>query len=146
LRQNLAVTGSVNQLGRVQVVGGINEKIEGFYDVCRKRGLDGSHGVVIPRDNVKHLMLREDVVAAVEEGRFAVYAVSQVDEALTILTGVDAGERGADGAFPEGSVNFRVEEALVHFALTRKKFDSDAQDDADSADEQEDKPAEDGQE
>lgn len=146
LRQNLAVTGSVNQLGRVQVVGGINEKIEGFYDVCRNRGLDGSHGVVIPRDNVKHLMLREDVVAAVEEGRFAVYAVSQVDEALGILTGVDAGERGADGAFPEGSVNFRVEEALVHFALTRKKFDADAQDDADSADEQEGKPAEDGQE
>jgi lon-related putative ATP-dependent protease len=142
LRQNLAVTGSVNQLGRVQVVGGINEKIEGFFDVCRKRGLDGSHGVVIPRDNVKHLMLREDVVAAVGEGRFSIYAVSQVDEALSILTGVDAGERGADGAFPEGSVNFRVEEALVHFALTRKKFDSDSEGDTDSAEEQQDKPTE----
>jgi predicted ATP-dependent protease len=146
LRQNLAVTGSVNQLGRVQVVGGINEKIEGFYDVCRKRGLDGSHGVVIPRDNIKHLMLREDVVDAVEEGRFSVYAVTQVDEALSILTGVDAGERDADGVFPEGSVNLRVEEALVHFALTRKKFDSDSDGDAGSGGEQEDKSAKDEQE
>jgi lon-related putative ATP-dependent protease len=146
LRQNLAVTGSVNQLGRVQVVGGINEKIEGFYDVCKKRGLDGSHGVVIPRDNLKHLMLREDVVEAVEEGRFTVYAVTKVDEALSILTGVDAGERGADGAFPDGSVNFKVEEALVRFALTRKEFESDSDDDAATEDKKEGKPTDDERE
>ena len=140
------MTGSVNQLGRVQVVGGINEKIEGFYDVCRKRGLDGSHGVVIPRDNVKHLMLREDVVDDVEKGRFNVYAVTNVDEALSILTGVDAGERGADGAFPDGSVNFKTEAELVRFALISKKFDSDSDDDADAGDKHKGRQAEDEQE
>jgi predicted ATP-dependent protease len=122
IRQNIAVTGSVNQLGRVQVVGGVNEKIEGFFDVCRKRGLDGSHGVVIPRDNVKHLMLRRDVVAAVEEGRFHVYAVEHVDEAVTLLTGQEAGQRDSSGAFPEGTVNFRVEDRLRHYAALRARF------------------------
>jgi lon-related putative ATP-dependent protease len=129
VRQNIAVTGSVNQLGRVQVVGGINEKIEGFYDVCKARGLDGSHAVVIPRDNVKHLMLRDDVVEAVSEGRFTVYAVTRVDEAVSILTGVAAGERDADGAFPADTVNYRVEKELIRFAMVAKKFDSDSHDD-----------------
>jgi lon-related putative ATP-dependent protease len=134
IRQNIAVTGSVNQLGRVQVVGGINEKIEGFFDVCVARGLDGSHGVVIPRDNVKHLMLREDVVKAVDDGKFTVYAVSTVDQAITILTGVDAGERNAEGVFPEGSVNFKVEEALVRFATVRKEFDAESDDEDEDTD------------
>ena len=143
VRQNIAVTGSVNQLGRVQVVGGINEKIEGFYDVCARRGLDGSHGVVIPRDNVKHLMLREDVVKSVEQGLFSVYAVTRVDDAVSILTCVDAGERDANGAYPQGSVNFRVEEELIRFAMARKRFDSDADDDKESGNGKKDKTKDD---
>ena len=122
IRQNIAVTGSINQLGRVQVVGGINEKIEGFFDVCKQRGLDGSHGVIIPKENEKHLMLREDVVDAVKDGRFAVYGVRTIDEAIGILTGVEAGTTDSDGNFPEGSVNFRVERQLVEYAQLRRKF------------------------
>jgi lon-related putative ATP-dependent protease len=124
--QNLAVTGSTNQLGRVQVIGGVNEKIEGFFDLCKKRGLDGSHGVIIPRDNVKHLMLREDVVEAVEQEQFNVFAVSSVDEALAILTGFEAGERDDNGEFPEGSVNYRVEQQLIRYAGLRKSFAEDS--------------------
>jgi lon-related putative ATP-dependent protease len=112
LRQDLAVTGSVNQLGEVQPIGGVNEKIEGFFDVCAARGLSGTQGVVIPASNVKHLMLRPDVVRVVEEGRFHVYAVRHVDEGIALLTGLPAGERGADGKYPEGSVNARVETRL----------------------------------
>ncbi|HSN51059.1 MAG TPA: ATP-binding protein, partial [Woeseiaceae bacterium] len=126
VRQYIAVTGSVNQLGRVQVVGGVNEKIEGFFDVCRERGLDGSHGVIIPQDNVKHLMLREDVVEAVRRDEFRIFAVRHVDEAITILTGVDAGERGEDGVFPAGSVNALVEQQLVEYATARKRFVKEA--------------------
>ncbi len=122
IRQDIAVTGSVNQLGRVQAIGGVNEKIEGFFDVCRERGLDGSHGVIIPQDNVKHLMLREDVVDAVRQDEFRIYAVRSIDEAITILTGVNAGERGEDGSFPEGSVNALVEQQLVEYATARKSF------------------------
>jgi lon-related putative ATP-dependent protease len=130
IRQNLAVTGSINQHGRVQVVGGINEKVEGFFDVCQKRGLDGSHGVVIPADNVKHLMLREDVVEAVEAGRFGVYAVCDVDDALTLLTGVEAGKRNSKGHFPDGSVNQKAEAQLIAYAEARKQF-SDQEDGGD---------------
>ncbi len=122
IRQGLAVTGSVNQLGRVQAVGGVNEKIEGFFAICRERGLDGSHGVVIPGDNVKHLMLHEDVVDAVEDGEFAVYAVHTIDEAIALLTGVVAGERDAEGQFPQDSVNRKVEDQLIHYAMSRKRF------------------------
>lgn len=111
IRQNLAVTGSINQLGRVQVVGGINEKIEGFFDLCKSRGLDGSHGVVIPRDNVKHLMLRQDVVEAVRDGTFAVYGVQELDDAIALLTGVEA-----------AIVNQKVEEQLLRYATLRKQF------------------------
>ena len=111
IRQNIAVTGSINQLGRVQVIGGVNEKIEGFFDVCEARGLDGSHGVVIPRDNVKHLMLREDVVAAVRDGKFSIFGVQDVDEAITVLTGIDA-----------ATVNQKVEDQLVRYATLRKEF------------------------
>ncbi len=122
IRQNVACTGSINQLGRVQAVGGVNEKIEGFFGICERRGLDGSHCVVIPQDNVKHLMLREHVVEAVRDNKFAVYAVEHIDEALEILTGQPAGSRGADGRFPEGTVNRRVEDRLLRYAGQRRKF------------------------
>jgi predicted ATP-dependent protease len=122
IQQNLAVTGSVNQHGRVQVIGGANEKIEGFYDVCRERGLDGKQGVIIPQDNVKHLMLREDVVDAVSRSEFNVFAVRHVDEAIAILTDVDAGARDDEGAFPDGTVNHLVERQLLAYADLRRGF------------------------
>jgi lon-related putative ATP-dependent protease len=122
IRQNVAITGSTDQLGRIQVIGGVNEKIEGFFDLCKKRGLDGGNGVIIPRDNVKHLMLREDVVEAVEQGRFNVFAVKGVDEALTLLTGVEAGRRDDSGEFPVDSVNHQVEQQLIRYAGLRRSF------------------------
>ena len=122
IRQNLAVTGSINQLGRVQAVGGINEKIEGFYEVCRERGLDGSHGVIIPRDNIKHLMLKEEVVDAVQDNQFSVYAVQHIDEAIAVLTDRIAGARDENGQFPEDTVNRKVEDQLVKYAKGRKQF------------------------
>lgn len=116
LRQNLAVTGSVNQKGEVQPVGGINEKIEGFYDICRLKGLTGDQGVLIPAGNLRNLMLREDVVEAVREGKFHVYLISTVDEGLEILTGVPAGERMPDGSFPPGTVHAAVAARLKALA------------------------------
>jgi lon-related putative ATP-dependent protease len=113
LAQHLAVTGSVNQRGEIQPVGGINEKIEGFFDVCRGRGLTGRQGVLIPDGNVRHLMLREDVIQAVKDGRFNIHTVGTVDDGIALLTGREAGERGPDGRFPEGSFNAAVEQALV---------------------------------
>ena len=122
LRQALAVTGSVNQHGEVQAIGGVNEKIEGFFDLCAERGLGGAQGVLIPEANVKHLMLREDVVAAAADGKFAVYPVAHVDQAMAILTGTAAGARGADGAFPADSVNDRVERRLGELARIRRRY------------------------
>jgi lon-related putative ATP-dependent protease len=122
LRQELAVTGSVNQLGQVQPIGGVNEKIEGFFDICRRKGLTGSQGVIIPAANVQNLMLRQDVVAAAAEGKFHIYAVKTVDEALELLLGVPAGARGEDGSFPPQTVNGRVEQQLRQFAELRKRF------------------------
>ena len=112
LSQALAVTGSMNQQGEIQAVGGINEKIEGFFDICRSRGLTGRQGVLIPESNARHLMLREDVVEAVGHGRFHVHAVGTVDEGMALLTGREAGLRQPDGVFLEGSVNAAVEAAL----------------------------------
>lgn len=120
IRQGIAVTGSVNQLGEVQAIGGVNEKIEGFYDVCKARGLTGGQGVIIPKANVQHLMLREDVVEAVRADQFAVWAVSTIAEGIEILTDVPAGMRDADGAFPPDSVYGRVEEKLKVFAERAK--------------------------
>jgi len=124
LRQELAVTGSVNQWGEVQAIGGVNEKIEGFFDVCQARGLTGTQGVIIPAANRQHLMLREDVVDAVKEGRFAVHAIKTVDEGIALLTGLAAGERGADGRFPADTVNGRVEAKLRSFAEKSRGFAS----------------------
>ncbi len=113
LRQDIAVTGSVNQQGEVQPVGAINEKIEGFFDLCRARGLTGRQGVLVPAANIGHLMLKDEVVEAVRDERFHVWAVSTVAQGLELLTGRPAGERGADGAFPAGSVYAAVESALA---------------------------------
>jgi predicted ATP-dependent protease len=122
LRQDLAVTGSVNQNGRVQAIGGVNEKIEGFFDICKERGLTGSQGVLIPSVNQKHLMLRHDVVEAVAEGRFHIYPVETIDEGVELLTGQPAGARGADGRFPDNSLNRRVEDRLIAFAEARRRY------------------------
>jgi len=123
LRQDLAVTGSVNQHGEVQAIGGVNEKIEGFFDICRARRLTGSQGVLIPRGNVQHLMLRKDVIDACRAGRFAVYAISTANEGIALLTGLSAGERDADEEYPTGSVNRRVEDRLRSYASIVRKFD-----------------------
>ncbi len=122
LRQGLGVTGSINQHGRVQVIGAVNEKIEGFFAACRQRGLDGSQGVIIPADNVSHLMLHEEVVEAVAAARFHVYPVATLDAALELLSGLPAGERGAEGRYAAGSFNARVEERLRAFARGRQAF------------------------
>jgi predicted ATP-dependent protease len=119
IQQSLAVTGSVNQHGQVQAIGGANEKIEGFFDLCQARGLTGKQGVLIPASNVKNLMLRQDVVEAVSAGRFHIYAVETIDQGIAILTGIPAGERDASGNFPEGSINQRVEARLVQLAERR---------------------------
>ena len=122
LRQDLAVTGSVNQRGQVQAIGGVNEKIEGFYDVCRLEELTGEQGVIIPESNVKNLMLRQDVVEAVKDGKFHIYAVEHVNEGIELLTGVEAGEKQEDGTFPEGTVNRAVKDKLAELAEKAKKF------------------------
>jgi predicted ATP-dependent protease len=127
IRQGLAVTGSVNQNGEVQAIGGVNEKIEGFFDICSARGLTGDQGVLIPAANVKHLMLKRDVVEACRDGRFHIHAVAHVDEGIEILTGREAGSRGDDGQFPEGSVNRLAEDRLVTFAEARRRFGKGAE-------------------
>ena len=120
--QSLAVTGSVNQYGEVQAIGGVNEKIEGFFDLCAARGLTGRQGVLIPASNVKHLMLHRRVVEAAEQGRFRIFAVKTIDQGLEILTGQPSGARHADGRFPEGSVNACVEARLIELADKRRAF------------------------
>ena len=122
LSQSLAVTGSVDQHGLVQAVGGVNEKIEGFFDVCRAKGLTGEHGVLLPATNVRHLMLRNDVVDAVRSGKFRIWPVETIDQGLELLTGRPAGERGGDGRFPKGSVNAAVEARLVALAERRREL------------------------
>jgi len=122
IKQNLAVTGSVNQNGQVQVIGGVNEKVEGFFDICNQRGLTGDQGVLIPAANQKHLMLRRDVVDAVSQGRFNVYPIETIEQGIEMLTGLPAGRRDAEGHFPEGSVNRLVEDRLIAFAQARRRF------------------------
>ncbi len=117
LRQGFAVTGSLDQHGRVQAVGGVNQKVEGFFTLCRTRGFPGPTGVLVPESNLQNLMLNDDVVLAAERGQFTVYAVRTIDEALELLTGQPAGERDGSGAFPPGTINARVEERLRQWAL-----------------------------
>jgi lon-related putative ATP-dependent protease len=122
INQELAVTGSVNQRGQVQAIGGVNEKIEGYYLICKLKGLTGNQGVIIPAANVKHLMLREEVIDAVRQGRFHVYAVSTIDEGIEILTGKEAGRLQEDGTYPEGTVNGAVQKRLRELAEKVKGF------------------------
>jgi lon-related putative ATP-dependent protease len=116
IRQWLAVTGSVNQLGEVQPIGGVNEKIEGFFESCVRRGLTGKQGVIIPARNTKHLALRRDVVEAVESDQFTIYGVNTIEEAIELLTGVPAGERGLDGEYPPDTVYGRAAQRLAELA------------------------------
>ncbi len=122
LRQDLAVTGSVNQRGTVQAIGGVNEKVEGFFDTCARRGLSGRQGVLIPKSNVQHLMLREDVIEACTSDQFAVYPISTVDDGIALMTGRTAGDRQPDGKFATGTLNRLVEDKLAAFAQTRRNF------------------------
>jgi lon-related putative ATP-dependent protease len=122
IKQGIAVTGSVNQRGEVQPVGGVTKKIEGFFDVCRVKGVTGDQGVLVPEQNVKNLMLRQDVVEAVKEGKFHIYPVRTIDEGIAILTGREAGERQEDGTYPEGTVNHLVNEQLEELARKLQKF------------------------
>jgi ATP-dependent Lon protease len=123
LRQDIAVTGSVNQKGEVQPIGGVNLKIEGFFDVCKERGLTGEQGVMIPRANVPDLMLREDVLEAVRKNIFRVFAVSSIDEGIEILTGYKAGKKRANGSFETGTMYHLVDSKLIYFAEQWKKFE-----------------------
>jgi predicted ATP-dependent protease len=120
--QGIAITGSVNQRGEIQAIGGANEKIEGFFDLCLTRGLTGTQGVMMPESNVPNLMLRQEIVEAVREGRFHIWAVQTIDQGIEVLTGVPAGERGTDGAFPDGTVNQLVQRRLHDFSESLKKM------------------------
>jgi len=122
VQQSLAVTGSVNQHGQVQPVGGLNEKIEGFFEICSARGLTGTQGVIIPSTNLAHLMLKTQVRDAAAAGRFHIYAVQTIDQAIELLTQTPAGSKDAQGTYPEGSVNFRVAARLLEFSILRQAY------------------------
>ncbi len=122
IKQGIAVTGSVNQKGEVQAIGGVNDKIEGFFEVCKAKGLTGEQGVIIPASNVRNLMLKEEVVEAVKEGKFHIWQVKNIDEGIEVLTGLKAGERMEDGTFPEGTINSLVDGKLRELSETLKEF------------------------
>ena len=123
LRQDIAVTGSINQQGDIQAIGGVNEKIEGFFDVCRIKGLTGTQGVMMPESNVEDLMLREDVLEAVATGKFHIWPVAKVEQGIEILTGAAAGQRNGDGTFEAGTVSSLIDERLREMAKTMKEFE-----------------------
>jgi lon-related putative ATP-dependent protease len=122
IKQNLAVTGSVNQKGEVQAIGGVNEKIEGFFEVCKAKGLSGEQGVMIPESNVQNLMLKEEVLEAVKAGQFSIYSVKSIDEGIAVLTGAKAGQRRPDGTYEKGTVNYLVDKALSEMADKLKEY------------------------
>ena len=121
ISQAIAVTGSVNQKGQIQPIGGVNEKIEGFYQICKMRGLDGTHGVMIPTQNIRNLQLSDEIVESVKNGLFTIYAVSTIDEGIEVLTGVPAGKKDKNGKFPAGTINYLVYEKLKKYAETTRK-------------------------
>ncbi|HRX32723.1 MAG: ATP-binding protein [Methanoregulaceae archaeon] len=122
IKQSIAVTGSVNQNGVVQAIGGVNEKIEGFFEICKTLGLNGDQGVMIPASNVQNLMLKEEIIEAAESGKFRIYPVKTIDEGIEVLTGVKAGEKGPDGSFEEGSINYRVDNRLREMAERFREY------------------------
>lgn len=122
LRQEVAITGSVNQRGEVQPIGGVNRKIEGFFEVCKAKGLNGSQGVMIPHQNVRHLMLKDEVIQAVRDGKFSIWPVATIDEGIEILTGIPAGTRDENGRYPEGTVHYLVNKRLQEMADNIKEF------------------------
>ena len=122
IQQNIAVTGSVNQFGEIQPIGGVNEKIEGFFDICKRRDSEAFYGVIIPYANIKHLMLKSEVRKAVEDGKFAIYAIKSIDEGISILTGIEAGKVNTKGNFPPKSVNGRIITRLKELSKILKKF------------------------
>ena len=122
LRQDIAVTGSVNQMGQIQPVGGIAEKVEGFYRICRKAGLTGTQGVMVPRQNIVNLTLSREVLDAIRAGGFSIYAVSTIDEGIAVLTDHSPGEADARGHFPRGSFNAMVAGELLRMAKTIKEY------------------------
>jgi lon-related putative ATP-dependent protease len=124
VKQNIAVTGSVNQKGEVQAIGGVNEKIEGFFEVCKAKGFTGQQGVMIPESNTQNLMLKEEIVDAVRAGRFHIYSVKTIDEGMEVLTGIKAGERRHDGTFESETVNYRVDKQLNDMAEKLKAYQS----------------------
>ena len=124
VKQSIAITGSVNQRGEIQPIGGASQKIEGFFDVCKDLGLTGKQGVIIPHQNVKNLMLREDIVDVVREGKFHIYPVSTIDQGIEILTGIEAGELREDGTYPEGTINYLVDKHLRNMADKLKQYGS----------------------
>jgi len=121
LKQSIAVTGSMDQNGEVQPIGGVNEKIEGFFDLCKLRGLNGDHGVIIPKRNIKHLNLKKEVIEAVKEGKFTIYAIDKMEEGLEILTGMKAGELDEQGQYPEGTINYLVTKRLTEITESMEK-------------------------
>jgi len=125
IRQSLAVTGSVNQKGEIQAIGGVNEKIEGFYEVCKLKGFTGSQGVMIPESNVQNLMLKEEIVEAVKKEKFHIYSVKTIDEGIELLTGMKAGERHKDGTFEKDTVHYRVDKRLQEMSEKLKQFPLD---------------------
>jgi predicted ATP-dependent protease len=136
VKQSMALTGSVNQLGEVQAIGGVNEKIEGFFDICNLRGLTGKQGVIIPRSNVVNLMLKQKVLQAVAEKKFTIYSIEHVDDALSLLMGMEAGAIDEAGAYPDNSINRKIQLNLEHYSSLKHseqhKYDKDPETDMDA--------------
>ncbi len=122
IKQGIAVTGSVNQLGKVQPIGGVNYKIEGFFAICKAKGLTGEQGVMIPRSNLRNLMLKDEVVEAISAGKFHIWSVETIDQGIEILTGVTGGEKGPDGSYPEGTINQKVDKRLREILENMRKY------------------------
>lgn len=138
VKQSLAITGSTDQHGNVQAIGGINEKIEGFYDICKLKGFTGEQGVILPEVNIPHLILRDDVVEAIENNQFTLYPVKTVDEAISLLTDLPAGVRNSEGDFPQDSLNYKVEQRLLELAEL-KHDDKDEHNDEEDKESKKDK-------
>ena len=121
INQSIAVTGSVNQKGEIQPIGGVNEKIEGFYQICKMKGFNGEQGVIIPIQNVRNLHLSDEIIESVKKDKFHIYAVKTIDEGIEILTGVPAGKKNKNGEFPSGTINNLVAEKLKKFSENARK-------------------------